>query len=108
MNKNKKTYDNFVKFLNLSKRLKEAIFLKPSIQEIESNIYYLKIIKMGNVVVPFMLEDFRSGHNNLWFSALEKITGNNPIKEEHRGIIEFMIDDWLRWGEENGYIKNEK
>jgi len=64
---------------------------------------YQKIVRMGQVVVPFLLEDLRQ--NPLyWLPALRQITQQNPVQPEHRGKIKQMAKAWLNWGKQEGYI----
>lgn len=65
---------------------------------------YLRIIGLGKEAVPFILEDLRKkgGH---WFTALEAITGENPTLAEHSGSMKLSAEDWIKWGVEQGYIK---
>jgi hypothetical protein len=58
---------------------------------------YQKIIAMGIPVVPLLLLQLHE-HPVYWFSALNAITGVNPIKLEHRGRVKKMAEDWLEWG----------
>lgn len=95
--------EDFLKFHNLAEKWKEEILLISSVNEIESNQLYLEIIGMGKKALPFIFQDLKS-EPALWFSALEKITGYNPIERSRRGIIKLMTEDWLKWGEEHGYI----
>ena len=61
-----------------------------------------EIIKLGQPVVPLILERMRSqgGH---WFEALEQITGADPVSPADYGNIAAMQNSWLQWGERNGY-----
>lgn len=95
--------ENFHKFQKLANKWKEETLLLSSTEEIESNPSYLEIICMGKSILPYIFQDLKS-EPNFWFYALEKITGVNPIRPSHRGIIDLMTEDWLKWGEENGYI----
>ncbi len=38
-----------------------------------------------------------------WFWALRAITGDNPVKSEHRGRMKLMAEAWIQWGKEHGY-----
>jgi len=67
---------------------------------------YQRIIGMGRVAVPFMLEEFRKGKLDDWFWALSAITGENPITEDVAGHVERMAEAWLRWGRMNGYLSD--
>jgi hypothetical protein len=64
---------------------------------------YQAIIGMGRTALPFIFEELRQrgGH---WFWALRAITGENPVPPEHRGNVEAMTQDWLRWACDRGCI----
>lgn len=95
--------EDFNRFRYLADKWKEETFVTSSLNIIESNPSYLEIIGMGRKVLPFIFEDLMS-KPSFWFSALEKITGCDPIKPSHIGYIKLMTEDWLKWGEEHGYI----
>lgn len=64
---------------------------------------YQRIVNMGQVVIPFLLEDLRQ--NPLyWLPALRQITQENPVQPEQRGKIKLMAEAWLNWGKQEGYI----
>lgn len=77
----------------------ETMFSSNS-SEITNNSAYRSIIGLGKDIIPFIIEDLKQSENH-WFSALELLTGENPIKSEHRGIINLMKSDWLNWAEKN-------
>jgi len=77
----------------------ETIFFS-SISEITNNAAYRSIIGLGKDVLPFIIEDLKTNDNH-WFYALEALTGKNPIKENHKGIVMLMKNDWLEWAKEN-------
>lgn len=64
---------------------------------------YQKIIGMGGVVIPLILNEMKSkcGH---WFWALKSITNADPVSPEKRGRIKEMTKEWLKLGKENNYI----
>ncbi|MBD2175851.1 hypothetical protein H6F42_02820 [Pseudanabaena sp. FACHB-1998] len=64
---------------------------------------YQKIVSMGQVIVPFLLEDL---HQNplYWLPALRQITQQNPVQPEQRGKVKQMAEAWLSWGKQEGYI----
>jgi hypothetical protein len=63
---------------------------------------YQEIIQMGTQIVPLLLQELK--RNPLyWLSALEEITGENPIQPEQRGRIKQMAEAWLEWGKQRGY-----
>jgi hypothetical protein len=69
----------------------------------EPNIRYERIIQLGYNVVPYIIDKLRKKPEHL-FIALVRITGENPVKEEHRGKVKEMAEDWVRWwdGRTNG------
>jgi len=95
--------EDFNKFRNLAKKWKEETLIMSSVSKIVSNQSYLEIIKMGKKVLPYIFQDLKSTHV-FWFSALEKITGCDPIPQSHWGIAKLMSEDWLKWGEKHGYV----
>lgn len=63
---------------------------------------YQEIILMGNKIVPLLLKELKQ--NPLyWLSALQEITGENPVQPEQVGRIKLMAEAWLEWGKERGY-----
>jgi hypothetical protein len=85
--------------------LKETI-LSSSVSDITNNSAYRGIIGLGKDVIPFIIQDLKT-NNNHWFNALEALTGENPIKNNHKGILPLMKNDWLEWAEKNSYT-NER
>jgi hypothetical protein len=77
----------------------ETMFSSNS-SEITNNSAYRSIIGLGKEIIPFIIQDLKQSENH-WFYALELLTGENPIKEKHRGIIHLMKSDWLNWAEKN-------
>lgn len=59
---------------------------------------YQEIVKMGMVVVPFILKDLDERLDD-WFDALERITGENPVPKESYGKLSEMRTLWQLWGE---------
>lgn len=69
---------------------------------------FRKIISMGELVLPLVLEELRveRGEKSLsWFFLLEVMTGENPVEETGADNVEDMHRSWLKWGEDKGYIK---
>jgi hypothetical protein len=74
-----------------------------SITEITNHPAYHSVIKLGKEVVPLIIEDLQTT-NNHWFYALEILTGENPIRPNHRGNIELMKNDWVEWANRRNVI----
>src|ERR1019366_4678716 len=66
---------------------------------------YLRIIAMGPKVISLIFAQMeREGEEpDMWFMALQMLTGADPITEEARGDFKAMADLWLHWGRANGY-----
>ncbi len=73
------------------------------VAEIALHPAYQEIIGMGKPVIPMILNELRKEPHH-WFWALSSISGDNPIRPEQRGIMREMINAWLEWGKEKGYI----
>ena len=65
---------------------------------------YLKIISMGEVVIPLILQDLQERGGN-WYRALRILSDADPVPAEVRGEVPKMKEAWLSWGLDKGYIK---
>jgi len=90
-------------FTNLASQWTHDVEGMSSTVEMVKHPAYQKIVSMGKVVVPFLLEDLRQ--NPLyWLPALRQITQQNPVQPEQRGKVKQMAEAWLNWGKQEGYI----
>ncbi len=91
------------KFYILAKRWESEVEGYSSTAQTSDHPAYQEIISMGTQVVPLLLKELK---NNpiFWLSALNEITGINPIKPEQRGKIKQMAEAWLEWGRNQGYV----
>jgi len=64
---------------------------------------YQKIIGMGPDIVPLILHELEREPDQ-WFWALKAITDADPVPPEHAGAVDLMVEDWLRWGREQGLV----
>lgn len=89
------------RFQALAARWREECGHLSSIREMIIHPAYQQIIGMGPAVLPHLLAELarRPGH---WFWALTVITGEDPVRQEHRGIVRAMAGDWLEWAETRG------
>ncbi len=69
------------------------------IEEIISDQSFQGIIGLGPIAIPLILEELAAQPSFL-FVALEEISGDNPVKPEHRGDMAAMTQDWLDWGKQ--------
>lgn len=65
---------------------------------------YLKIIAMGTVAIPFILQDLQERGGN-WYVALRILSDQDPVPLESKGNVPLMNESWLQWGRDNGYIE---
>jgi hypothetical protein len=68
---------------------------------------YLRIVGMGEKVLPLLFRELRD-HPDHWFAALCAITGQNPVPSDEAGSIDAMVERWLKWAVENGYLGAEQ
>lgn len=89
-----------LRFKYLTQKWKEDIKYSSNLTEILSNRYYQEIIHLGEIydieIISLILEDLKS-EPDYWFEALSKISGHDPIPDEHRGNLELMTQDWLQF-----------
>jgi hypothetical protein len=74
-----------------------------SLDDIAAHPAYRQIIAMGRDVLPILLEEMRLRPDH-WSMALHAITGENPVKDEHRGNVKLMAQDWVDWGKQRGFL----
>jgi hypothetical protein len=64
---------------------------------------YQEIIGMGRDALPLILFELERKVDH-WFWALRSITGIDPVRPEHRGDLNAMAADWIRWGSNQGIL----
>ena len=84
------------RFLDLKSKWKSDTIFSSNSDEIVNNPNYIKIIDLGEDVIPFILEDLQVT-NNHWFVALKNLTNVDPTEPNHRGDIIALKNDWLTW-----------
>jgi hypothetical protein len=69
---------------------------------------YHRIIGLGRPVVPLLLRELER-EPEFWFSALEAITGENPVPESvsSSGDIRATADAWVEWGYRHGVLQTD-
>lgn len=65
---------------------------------------FLRIIGMGDKVLPLILEELKQRPIPSWFTALEAISGKD-VASEATSIGEAALC-WLKWGQSEGYLKS--
>jgi hypothetical protein len=90
----KRTFDGLVA------QWKEETWFTSSIKKRIAHPAYLKIIGLGRVAVPWILQELRR-EPDYWYAALEAITRTDPVP--HAENMSQLLDGWLAWGKANGY-----
>lgn len=91
------------KFLGLAEQWRSETGHSSKMLHKFMNRNYQQIIGMSDDVIPVLLDELQTNPDH-WFWALEMITGENPIKQEHAGYLDLMSNDWIEWGKEKGHI----
>jgi hypothetical protein len=91
------------KFAALSRQWRQEIAAESSLSRITGNINYLRVIAMGEKVIPLILKELKRAPAP-WFVALRALTGQRDIGAEHSGNFRKIADSWVEWGERRGYI----
>lgn len=92
----------FVKFMDLAETWKRSTAFYSSLDQIVTDPAYLQIIKMGRPMIPILLSEMKK-QPDYWFTALKSITRADPVLNKHRGNLKKMAEDWINWGEKEGY-----
>jgi hypothetical protein len=94
------------RFARLVAEWREAIENVSSLTQIVSNRSYQSIIdlgKRGEPVVRLILRDLQNA-GGYWATALNAITGENPVASKHIGNPAKVREDWITWGQRQGYL----
>ena len=89
-------------FRTLVRQWKDATLLMSSITDMATHPAYQQMIGMGQVALPWILEELRRAPDQ-WFWALKAITGEDPVPPEDRGNMARMTQAWLSWAKNRGY-----
>ena len=91
------------RFESLAERWREECKWTSSLNEMVMHPAYQEIIGLGPDVLPILLEEMHSRPDH-WSWALRAISGENPVKDEHRGDLKLMAQDWTEWGRQKGHL----
>lgn len=89
------------KFWELMRRWEFDTRLQSSSAQTLSHPSVAAIIQMGQEVIPLALKALPDN----WFVAfiLHKVTGEWPVKDEHKGNSAKIIEAWRKWARKHGY-----
>ena len=76
-----------------------------SITEIAMYRSHLQIIGLGRAAIPLILRRMEDewAEPDMWFVALQMLTGVDPVTDEIRGDFCAMARRWLDWAAAHGY-----
>lgn len=94
------------RFNRLAKAWKSETELVSKVTKRIMHPAYQKIIGMGELAIPLILNDLSKNGPDDWFWALTAITDENPIKDDIAGNMAAMTEAWLQWGKKAGYRAN--
>ncbi len=92
------------KFLQLAQKWRAETENVSSFTDIWGSPAYREIGEMGKAVLPFVFAELRR-KPDWWFAALQRITGDNPVPPQSRGVLSEMTEHWLRYAAERGYLE---
>jgi hypothetical protein len=90
-----------LRFQALAANWREATKYVSSTTQMVANHDYLKIVSMGQQVVPSILRSLEREADH-WAPALAAITGADPTTEKERGDVRATANAWLGWARERG------
>lgn len=99
----KPTAADYVDFFysHLQKWRSETYYVSSS-SELQRHPSFRAIVKMGQIVIPLILNDLKR-KPSLLSLALGEITGESLVPAEARGNLKAMADSWISWGSRNGF-----
>ena len=92
------------RFERLAETWVEETGLLSSTTEMIAHWAYQEIVALGGVAVPLLLEEMAEEPDH-WGPALEILTGENPVPDEHLGDVDAMAEDWVSWGKARGFLR---
>jgi hypothetical protein len=93
-------------FASLVTAWREATENVSSLTQILSHAAYQRVIdlgKRGEPVLPLILRDLEK-NRGYWATALQTITGENPVSAKHIGNPAKVREDWIAWGRRHGHL----
>ena len=96
------TFATKKRFSDLVEKWHSERGIRSSLTEIYLCQSYLNIIAMGGKAVPLILQQLRleGDDPDLWFVALEILTGENPVPTDDVGDNVKMAKAWLAWADQ--------
>ena len=76
---------------------RRSVTYMSSITKMKAEPSYRHIVGIGEPAVPTLLREIARQPDFLVL-ALKEITGVDPVLAEHRGHVQQMAEDWVKWG----------
>jgi hypothetical protein len=92
-------------FRLLAEKWKRETSIVSSVSKKVRHPAYREIIKLGPKAVPLILAELSSRPDH-WFSALEEITGENPVAPTDKKSLPKAVQAWVTWGIQKGLELN--
>lgn len=90
-------------FERLAEEWRTETMFSSSLAEQFDHPAYIRIIELGESVLPLLLKAMRSQPDH-WTHALTKITGVDPVPPDAHGRLSLIADAWIRWGKDKGLL----
>jgi hypothetical protein len=95
--------DAVAEFKKHERRWKRDTQYTSSLSEKYLHASYARIIGLGWAAVPLILSSLEREPDD-WFYALRAITGADPVRTAHAGVMPKMSEVWINWGRHHGLI----
>ncbi|MBI3268105.1 MAG: hypothetical protein HYZ53_03720 [Planctomycetes bacterium] len=92
------------RFRELAEAWRQGVGPTSSIAELAMHPAYQRIIGLGPGVVPLLLRELKE-RPAPWIWALEALTGVDPLGPAEKWTFEEVVQAWLKWGREEGFIE---
>ena len=89
-------------FRLLAEKWKRETAIVSSVTKKVRHPAYRSIVALGMSVVPLLIAELAARPDH-WFSALEEITGENPVDPEDGKQMAQAVKAWVNWGASKGY-----
>jgi hypothetical protein len=64
---------------------------------------FQRILQAGETVIPHLVRRLRRAGGWTPILLLTKILKKSPVKPEHSGKYDLIMQDWLEWADNHGY-----
>jgi hypothetical protein len=90
-------------FEKLAKEWRDETKFTPTLKKMVMHRAYQRIMALGWIMVPYILEDLEKNGPDHWFWALHFITDEDPAKGAT--TIDDAAAAWIKWGREDDRLR---